>query len=241
MVRFAPGFGVDERQLDPALRAETQRALRRGVFTGGLGFSQSLNRPIAELLLERAPQTASLMASGVAGAWALALLFAIPPVLCRRPEMASAFSICSGITSCLPAAGVALVLFRFGASVGWMIPVILFPRLYQFTAGLLRQAYELPHVVLARAKGVGGARVFFWHVFLPTRGQLLALAAVSVNMAFGAAVAVEAICDQPGLGQLAWKAAMARDLPLLVALTVFVAALTQLSGLAADAAARRVA
>jgi peptide/nickel transport system permease protein len=54
-------------------------------------------------------------------------------------------------------------------------------------------------------------------------------------MAFGAAVAVEAICDQPGLGQLAWKAAMARDLPVLVVLTALVAVLTQLSGLVADA------
>jgi peptide/nickel transport system permease protein len=171
----------------------------------------------------------------------LALLFAIPPVLWRRPVLEPAFSIFSAVPACLPAAGVALALYRFGASVQWMIPVILFPRLYQFAGRLLRHAYGMPHVVLARAKGVGGARVFFGHVLPPTRGQLLALAAVSVNMAFGAAVAVEAICDLPGLGQLAWKAAMARDLPVLVVVTALVATLTQLSSLAADAAARRVA
>jgi len=241
MVRFAPGFGVDERQLDPALSAETKQELRCGVFSGGLGFSQSLNRPIGELLLERAPQTASLMAVGVTGAWTLALLFAILPLLWRRPWIASTLSVLSGMTACLPAAGVALLLYRLGASGRWMIPVILFPRLYQFAAHLLRQSYNMPHVVLARAKGVGGARIFFGHVLPPTRGQLLALAAVSVNMAFGAAVAVEAMCDQPGLGQLAWKAAMSRDLPLLVVLTGLVAVLTQVSSLTADATARRVA
>ena len=53
-------------------------------------------------------------------------------------------------------------------------------------------------------------------------------------MAFGAAVAIEAICDIPGLGQLAWKAAAARDLPVLVVLTVLIAMMTQMSNLVAD-------
>jgi len=98
-------------------------------------------------------------------------------------------------------------------------------------------------VQMARAKGLGTIRIFFRHVMPPAGGQLLALAAVSVNMAFGAAVAVEAICDQPGLGQLAWKAAVARDLPVLVILTAMVAVLTQFSRLVADAVspARRTA
>ena len=68
----------------------------------------------------------------------------------------------------------------------------------------------------------------------PVAPQLVALAAVSVNMAFGAAVAIEAICDLPGLGQLAWKAAGARDLPVLVALTVMIAMVTQMANLVAD-------
>jgi ABC-type dipeptide/oligopeptide/nickel transport system permease component len=54
-------------------------------------------------------------------------------------------------------------------------------------------------------------------------------------MAFGAAVAVEAICDLPGLGQLAWKAALSRDLPVLVVLTMIIALSTQFSNLVADA------
>jgi peptide/nickel transport system permease protein len=115
-----------------------------------------------------------------------------------------------------------------------MIPVILFPRLYQYVGNLLAQSYGMPHVLLARAKGLSGYRVFFQHVLPPARGQLIALAAVSINMAFGAAVAVEAICDQPGLGQLAWKAAMARDLPVLVILTMIIALVTQFSNLVAD-------
>ena len=55
--------------------------------------------------------------------------------------------------------------------------------------------------------------------------------------AFGAAVAVEAICDVPGIGQLALKAAGARDLPVLVTLTIVVALVTQVANLVADCCA----
>jgi peptide/nickel transport system permease protein len=237
MVRFAPGFGLDERQLDPALSAATQQALRQSnnIFDGNLGFSQSLNRPIRELLEERAPTTARLIATGVAGGWLLALLLAVPPVIWRRRSLAVPFSALSAVSACLPAAGIALVLFRFGGSARWMLPVILFPRLYQFASNLLRHGYNMPHVLMARAKGLSDTRVFLRHIVPPAGCQLLALAAVSINMAFGAAIAVEAICDQPGLGQLAWKAAMSRDLPVLMILTAIVALVTQFSRVAADA------
>jgi peptide/nickel transport system permease protein len=243
MVRFASGFGLDERQLDAGLSAQSQQAIRQSNDFFNFGFSQSLNRPIRELLEERAPMTARLIATGVAGGWTLALLLAVPPVIWRRSSIAAGGAALSGIAACLPAAGIALVLFRLGGSVTWMIPLILFPRLYQYAGNLLRHGYNLPHVLMARAKGLGTVRIFFRHVMPPAGGQLLALAAVSINMAFGAAVAVEAICDLPGLGQLAWKAAMSRDLPVLVILTAMVAVLTQFSRSLADAVspARRIA
>ena len=251
LVRFSPGFGVDERQLDSRLSAESQQAILRAhdaernparfyasylrrMFAGNLGFSQSLGRPIRELLAERAPETADLMVSGIAGAWLLALAFAVPPVTWRWPTLEGFFSMFSGLSACLPAAAVALLLYRLGASAKWMIPVILFPRIYQYLRNLLRQSYGMPHVLLARAKGLTGYRIFLQHVLPPAGGPLIALAAVSVNMAFGAAVAVEAICDLPGIGQLAWKAALARDLPVLIILTTIVALMTQFSNLLAD-------
>jgi peptide/nickel transport system permease protein len=72
---------------------------------------------------------------------------------------------------------------------------------------------------------------------IPAAGlQLLALAGVSLNMAFGAAIPVEVICDSPGIGQLAWQATLARDLPLLVNLTVLVAVMTMVANSASDLA-----
>jgi peptide/nickel transport system permease protein len=134
----------------------------------------------------------------------------------------------------LPAAGIAILLFRLRGPAEWMIALVLFPRLYQYLRNVLAHAFAAPHVLFARAKGLGWAHVLATHVLAPSRAQLLALVAVSVNMAFGAAVAIEAICDIPGLGQLAWKAAAARDLPVLMVLTVGIAVVTQAANLAAD-------
>ncbi|MGE5083647.1 MAG: hypothetical protein ACM3ND_12215, partial [Acidobacteriota bacterium] len=57
---------------------------------------------------------------------------------------------------------------------------------------------------------------------------------VSVSLAIGAAIPIEALCGLAGIGQLAWQAALARDLPLLVNITVLVTLVTLLANTAAD-------
>jgi peptide/nickel transport system permease protein len=64
--------------------------------------------------------------------------------------------------------------------------------------------------------------------------QILSLAGVSVNLALGAAIPIEVVCDSPGIGQLAWQAALARDLPLLVNLTLLVTLFTMIANLCSD-------
>ena len=251
MVRFSPGFGLDEKQLDPSLSRETQAAIRRShdrernlprfyagaikrMLVGDLGTSVTLGQPIRELLAERAPVTIELMAWGIAGAWTMAALLAIPAAALRAPGLGGFCTVLSGVPAALPAAGIAILLFRLGASPTCTIALVIFPKVYQYLHNLLRHGYAMPHVVLARAKGLRARGIFVRHVLAPARPQLLALAAVSVNMAFGAAIAVEAVSDLPGLGQLAWKAAVARDLPVLVMLTLIVALATQLANFVAD-------
>ena len=251
MVRLSPGYGLDETQLDPTLSRQTQEAVRRShtlgsntvsfyagylerMAEGNFGVSMALGRPIRELLVERTPVTAGLMAWGIAGAWAAAALLAIAASTRRSAGLAVACNVISGIPAALPAAGIAIFLFWAGAPARWTIALVIFPKIYLYLEGLLRQGYAMPHVLLARAKGLGAPAIFLRHVLLPARAQLLALAALSVNMAFGAAVAVEAVTDLPGLGQLAWKAATARDLPVLVILTLLIAVATQTANLVAD-------
>jgi peptide/nickel transport system permease protein len=257
LVRVSPGFDVDERELDPRLNEASRRALRqeraanreilgfygnrlgRIVLHGDLGESQSLNRPIAQLLRERAPVTAQIMAIGIAGGWALAFALALPAALCRSRVFRGLAGLLQQCLMCLPAAALALIVFDFGGPVRALVALVVCPRVFEYLRNLLVEAYAQPHIVTARAKGLGGVRIWARHVMPSVAPQLLALAGVSVSIAFGAAIPIEALCDLPGIGQLAWKAATARDLPLLVAVTFLVIAMTQACNALSDWAGLR--
>jgi peptide/nickel transport system permease protein len=252
LVRVGPGFLVDERDLDPRLNEASRRAiqqehaangnvlsfyagrLKRIALHGDLGDSPSLNRPISQLLRERLPVTVQLMAIGVAGGWALAFALALPAVMCRSRLFRGIAGSFQQILLCLPAAALALLVFDVGGPVRSLLVLVICPRVFEYVRNLLEEAYTQPHILTARAKGLGGARILMRHVLPSAAPQLTALAGVSVSMAFGAAIPVEALCDLPGIGQLAWKAATARDLPVLVAITFMVIVVTQVSNAVSD-------
>jgi peptide/nickel transport system permease protein len=125
-------------------------------------------------------------------------------------------------------------------SVLWNVPgaiviaLIVFPKLYRYARNMLAKAYEMPHIVTARAKGLSELRITFWHVVPVIGPQLLAVAGVSVSIAIGAAIPVEALCGLAGVGQLAWQAALARDLPLLMNVTILVTLATLLANSGGD-------
>lgn len=123
---------------------------------------------------------------------------------------------------CVPSAALALLIFVCAGPVRAVVALAVFPRIFQYLQNVLSHAAAQPHVMAARARGIGPGRILLCHIVPVAAPQVLALAGVSVSMAFGAAVAVEVVCDFPGIGQLAWKAALARDLPLLVALSMLV-------------------
>ena len=243
LVRFAPGFDVDERELDIRLSDQTKAALRAdaaaerdipkfylryigGLLHGDLGFSRDLNRPAGELIRERFPLTVREIAIGLTVGWSLGLLLAIPAASLKSwPVNLFAGAVTATLLS-IPAAVLALmfVWLRWPASLA--IGLLLTPKIFAYTRNLLLHGYELPHVLTARSKGAGEWRVFLWHVLPPAAPQIIALAGVTVSVAIGAAIPIEALCDQPGIGQLAWQAALARDLVLLVNLTLIVTLIT---------------
>src|SRR5580692_12565168 len=98
LVRLAPGFDADERELDPGLNAESVRALRQsragehnilsfyagylqGAMHGDLGTSHALGQPVESLLRERWPVTARVAGVGLLLAWLLASTLAFTACL----------------------------------------------------------------------------------------------------------------------------------------------------------------
>lgn len=253
LVRYSPGTTVDERELNFKAGEGSLAAMRakkadvganlfhylRGLAKGELGFSESNMAPIGGLIGDRAPATLRELAIGLAGGWVLGFAFAIPSGRLRRAPVFEALSATSaGLLLGLPAALIAYLCVLSGATSSTVLILVLAPRIFQFSKNLLRQAYDAAHVEMARARGVAETRIFWAHVLPSVGPQMVALAASSVSIAIGAAIPIEAICDVPGIGKLAWRAAMARDLPLLVNLTMLVAIAVTVCSAISEAVAR---
>ena len=250
LLRVAPGFGINDEELDPRLSHASVLALRQNqpgenllafyfhhltrLIHGDLGFSRTFERPVSQLLRERAPETLELVGIGLLLGWTLAFALALLTVMARSWSLDLCSSVLSGILLCLPAALLALLFALTRAPVRLVLALIIFPKVFRYSRSLLARSAAMPHVLTARAKGLGQLRILFWHVLPTAISQLLALAGVSVSLAFAAAIPVEALCDLPGIGQLAWKAALGRDLYLLVNLTMIVTTVTLLANSAAD-------
>ncbi len=251
LVRLAPGFDSDERELDPRLNAESVQALRqsragehkifsfyagylRGALHGDLGVSHALGQPVQALLSERWPVTLRVAGVGLLLAWLLGATLAFTACLWQRPIYEIFGTTVSGVFLCIPAAALALLSVILNKPGYLAVALIVFPKIYRYSRNMLAKAYALPHITAARARGLGEVRILAWHV-LPIAGpQMIALAGITVSVALGASIPVEALCGLPGIGQLAWQAALSRDLPLLVNLTVLVTLVTLLANSGAD-------
>ena len=255
LVRLAPGFDVDEAQLDPHLNSASIRALhdaraeQNNIFRfyfhslqraahGDLGTSISLGQPVSVLLRERIPLTLRLVGIGLVMSWALAMALALSAALLRVSAYDTVTTVISGTFLCLPAAVLALLSVLWNVPGALAIGLIVFPQVYRYARNLLAKAYALPHIITARAKGLSELRILFWHVVPVVGPQLLAVAGISVSIALGAAIPVEALCGLAGVGQLAWQAALARDLPLLMNITILVTLVTLLANSGADVIGR---
>ncbi len=251
LVRTAPGFDSNDEQLDNRLSNQSRQALRqarageRNIFVfylqylskaahGDLGTSHELGRPVRDLLAARLPVTLKIAGIGLLLGWALAVTLAFSLAMARSGGLDVIGTILSGALLCIPAAVLAVVSVLVNSPGYLAIALIVFPKLFRYSHNLLEKSYELPHILTARAKGLGGVRILLWHVLPITWGQFIALAGVSASMALSAAIPVEALCGIPGVGQLAWQAALGRDLPLLVNLTVLITVVTLLANSGSD-------
>jgi len=243
LIRYAPGFDVDEQQMDSRLSSQSVQALRAAragehnvlqfyaaflgsALHGDFGISRTLNRPVRELVGERLPVTMKLISVGLLMGWALGMVFAVSAAISRLAAYDIFTSALSGLFLCIPSAVLAL-LFVFANMPGALaIGVIVFANVFRYWRNLLDKSYAMPHITTARAKGLAPWRILLFHVLPVSGGQMLAVAGISVSIALGAAIPVEALCSIPGIGQLALQAALGRDLSLLVTLTFLVTVIT---------------
>ena len=255
LMRIAPGFSSDDQELNSGLSAQSIQAIRNAhladanvprfyaqylasLLKGDLGISRSLNQPVKDLLRERLPVTLANLAFALAVGWLLGLALAVVAQTWNVRALTFLANGLSGTFISTPAAALALVFLLLRWPPAFAAALLVFPKIYRYAQNLLQQSCEMPHVLTARAKGAGPWRVLACHVAPIAFPQLIALVGVSISIGIGVLLPIEVVSDVAGIGQLAWQAAQARDLPLLVNLTMVVTFVTVCATLISDAAQR---
>lgn len=251
LVRVAPGFGYDPTTFDPRLSDESRAALRaqqdgnKNVITfygrylsalarGDWGRSISLNQPVRDLVRERLPVSLKTMGSAILLGWLLAIAIAGTVQMTGWGAVRIVSFVGNSTLLSAPAAVLALLCLLLQWPPLFAISAIVFAYLFTYMSAIFRDHLFRPHVLSARARGAHSIRIFVVHVFSSAAPELLALLGLSVATAFAAILPIEVLTDTPGIGQLAWQAALGRDLPLIVTLTLVVTTFTVAATVFAD-------
>lgn len=253
LLKWAPGTTVDLRELDPRLSPAAVAAIRAerraqtgsnvvagaaGMFwraaQGDLGMSWSLGLPVRDLVEGRIAATAQMVGGGLTVAWIASMALAGAWLATGWQWLDRLAMVCGSLILAVPSAVVGVLFLEWRLPIALGLGLVLFPRLYSFLHHGLDQASRRPHVLLAIAKGLKRRDRAFRHILPHAMPALLPVAGLSVSFALGAAVPLEVLGDRPGIGQLAWQAAMSRDLPVLVSLVWIVALVTLVANAAGD-------
>jgi peptide/nickel transport system permease protein len=250
LVRFAPGYLSDAREMDSryagAARAELSAEAARsqslaqmfaseigGWAHGDAGLSRQYGVPVFELIRPRLAVTGGLLLRSLVLAWVLAIVASLVSSAGRNPSLF--WQTPATLLLAVPTAAMATLclLANYGGPV-LVMALLLAARDFKFLHRTLRKAWLDPHVLQARAQGIATPRLLQKHILPGIASQLAALASLSIVTALSALVPAEVIFNVPGLGQLAWNAAMNRDLPVLLAITMIMALAVTCAGIAPD-------
>lgn len=221
---------------------------------GDFGTSIWQNRPAAAVVLERIPRTALLGAASLA----LTFLVAIPAALiaASRPPGPARAAITTAATALasLPAFWLALGLVYLVAVEWRLLPTggygswrhLVLPAIALAAGPIGRYTLILESAVArdlrqhyvrtARAKGLSESAVLVRHL-LPNAAILgLTLLGGELIILLNGTLLIETIFSWPGVGEVAYSAVTRRDLPVLMAAVIYVAAIVLLVNLLVDLA-----
>lgn len=200
-----------------------------GLARFDLGTSAIYNRPVAELVTERAANTALLSAAAIGLAVFLGLPLGVMTGARPRGPLATIVTpISIALVSCPPIVG-ALALSLLAVSTGWLsitpgslgVPALALglpfaAMLERLQSRATADTLAAPNLVAAAARGIPPRRLLWVHAARQSLRPVLGIFGVIIGALFGGSLAVEYITAWPGLGRLMYDALVSRDL-LLVA------------------------
>lgn len=224
---------------------------------GDLGESFVYRQEVRGIVLERIPVTLMLTAYSTV----IALLITIPLATIgaykrdRTPDHAVRTFLLIGLAMPQFWVGINLLLFLsvkyhifpaggYGNSFAQHLEHLFLPALtigIAMSAVLVRNlrsslidTLSSDHVRTARAKGLQGRTILFWHVLRNSALSTITILGVYMSFLIGGSVIIEQIFAIPGLGQLLIRSIFGRDYPVVQAITLIYGVLVILVNLLVD-------
>jgi peptide/nickel transport system permease protein len=104
----------------------------------------------------------------------------------------------------------------------------------RFTRAAMLDAFQQDYVRAARAKGMPERTVVMRHVLRPALASIITVSGMAFGRMLGGAVLVESVFSWPGLGEYAYRSALALDLRAIMGVSLVIAAVYILVNLLVD-------
>lgn len=225
----------------------------RGVFTGDLGTSYSLNRSVSELISTSFPNTVKLAIAAAIVAWVVGIVCGIIAAVKKNGIIDHLFMGVSLLGVSVPVFMVAMVLqyllayklqwFPISSGnagfLGYVLPATALGwnsagSVARLTRSTLLEVLQEDYIDTARAKGYRQLYVIIRHALRNAVLPVITMMAVQLSSLLSGAVICETVFSINGIGRLAVAAIEARDIPLLQGTVLFSTVIVILGNLLAD-------
>ena len=211
------------------------------LLQGDLGMSYSQHLPVTRVLAEQGGATFELTVAALVLAWLLVLLLTV--VTAGRGRLIGGVaSLLETVSASLPHLWLGVVLLAvFAFGLRWFPPAgsdslasLVLPAfslaipLAGFIAQVTRESLELtleqPFVLTARTRGLSDLAVRFKHALRHALLPGVALSGWAIGALISGAVVCEVIFSRKGIGRQLYQAVQLQDLPLVIGISLVVAA-----------------
>jgi peptide/nickel transport system permease protein len=232
-----------------------------GVLTGQLGTSFSSGLPVGELIGNSVVNSSFLMlCAGLVGI-PLALVLGVVTAVRRDSVTDQVSAVLTLALAALPEFVVAIGLVLListgafhllpatssivGSERPWehinlvilpaaSLALLVIPYVARMIRASMVEVLESEYVIVARLKGLPEWRVVWIHALVNAIAPTLQAIAIALAYLVGGVVIVETVFGYPGMGSLFVQAIDSRDIPVVQALTLFIAAFYVTVNIAAD-------